>query len=153
MYKCQLQELCQKRQWTLPTYTSSKQGLDHNPSFFATVVVNGQTFHTDNLSKSSKEAQNDAAKIAFDYLSLLLDPKAPELPIPAASSFPQPSLLSSSGSLAAITEMDTIHAIRETFEQKGDPILTWDCGRIEFPVHDAFCMFEGEASNRAMLGY
>ena len=91
MYKSKLQEMCQKSHWSLPTYTTSKQGLDHNPSFSATVVVNGQSFHAQNFSKSSKEAQNDAAKIALDCLC------NPRLPIPSASSFPQPSQLTSSG--------------------------------------------------------
>ncbi|XP_062113617.1 uncharacterized protein LOC133824670 isoform X2 [Humulus lupulus] len=93
MYKSKLQELCQKRHWSLPTYTSAKQGLDHNPSFSAAVIVNGQSFHTSTSSKSSKEAQNDAARIAFDYLSL--NGSLDKLPIPSASSFPQPSLPSS----------------------------------------------------------
>ncbi|XP_030507585.2 uncharacterized protein LOC115722504 isoform X1 [Cannabis sativa] len=115
MYKSKLQELCQKNHWTLPTYTSTKQGLDHNPSFSATVVVNGQSFHTSASSKSSKEAQNDAARVAFNHFSPTDDPLLP--PIPNASSFPQPYFLSSS--IGAITDVETIHGVGlgQTFQQ------------------------------------
>ncbi|KAF4367468.1 hypothetical protein F8388_025886 [Cannabis sativa] len=115
MYKSKLQELCQKNHWTLPTYTSTKQGLDHNPSFSATVVVNGQSFHTSGSSKSSKEAQNDAARVAFNHFSPTDDPLLP--PIPNASSFPQPYFLSSS--TGAITDVETIHGVGlgQTFQQ------------------------------------
>ncbi|KAK3036167.1 hypothetical protein RJ639_029904 [Escallonia herrerae] len=39
-------------------------GPDHNPRFRASVVVNGVTFDTSFASTSSKDAHNEAVKIA-----------------------------------------------------------------------------------------
>ncbi|KAK2969169.1 hypothetical protein RJ640_009928 [Escallonia rubra] len=71
MYKSKLQELCHQYSWNLPEYTSVKDGQDHNPRFTATVTVNGIPFQTspDQCRRSSKEAQNQAAKLAFDHFT------------------------------------------------------------------------------------
>ncbi|KAM7505070.1 hypothetical protein LguiB_003974 [Lonicera macranthoides] len=71
MYKSKLQELCQQHSWSSPEYTAVKEGPDHNPKFTATVSVNSVQFHTpsDHQCQSSKDAQNQAAKIAFDHFS------------------------------------------------------------------------------------
>ncbi|KAJ0080184.1 hypothetical protein Patl1_22818 [Pistacia atlantica] len=69
MYKSRLQELCHQRSFNLPEYTSTKQGPDHNPRFQATVTVNDILFTTPNLCRSSKEAQNTAARLAFEHFS------------------------------------------------------------------------------------
>ncbi|KAM1413146.1 hypothetical protein ACFXTO_025784 [Malus domestica] len=95
MFKSRLQELCQQRKWRLPEYNTTKVGLDHIPCFSATVTINGFDFHTVDTFRFSKEAQNDAAKHAFDHLSDHPQPK-PRNPIPVPSSFPQPCLPSSS---------------------------------------------------------
>ncbi|XP_050137019.1 double-stranded RNA-binding protein 1-like isoform X2 [Malus sylvestris] len=95
MFKSRLQELCQQRKWRLPEYNTTKVGLDHIPCFSATVTINGFDFHTVDTFRSSKEAQNDAAKHAFDHFSDHPQPK-PRNPIPVPSSFPQPCLPSSS---------------------------------------------------------
>nr|KJB80766.1 hypothetical protein B456_013G114500 [Gossypium raimondii] len=79
MYKSRLQELCQKKAWRLPEYNVTKQGQDHNPRFEATVDVNGMSFQSQNPAKSSKEAQNDAAYLAFLHFT------APPLPDPGSS--------------------------------------------------------------------
>ncbi|MBA0843530.1 hypothetical protein Goarm_000710, partial [Gossypium armourianum] len=79
MYKSKLQELCQKKAWRLPEYNVTKQGQDHNPRFEATVDVNGMSFQSQNPAKSSKEAQNDAAYLAFLHFT------APPLPDPGSS--------------------------------------------------------------------
>ncbi|MBA0757707.1 hypothetical protein Gotri_020779 [Gossypium trilobum] len=67
MYKSKLQELCQRRRWALPRYTSMKDGPDHNPFFKASVFVNSKLFNSSVPCKSCKEAQSDAAKSAFLY--------------------------------------------------------------------------------------
>ncbi|XP_024186093.1 double-stranded RNA-binding protein 1 isoform X2 [Rosa chinensis] len=86
MFKSKLQELCQKKAWPLPEYSSNKEGLDHDPRFSATVKINGREFNTVDPFRSSKLAQNDAARLAFDHFS------APATrPIPF--DFPQPSLV------------------------------------------------------------
>lgn len=69
MYKSKLQEYCQKKAWNLPEYSTTKEGFDHCPQFKATIVVNGSTFSTPDFSKSSKDAQNMVAKLAFDNLT------------------------------------------------------------------------------------
>ncbi|KAK4441362.1 Double-stranded RNA-binding protein 4 [Sesamum alatum] len=65
MYKSKLQELCQKQKWALPKYTCVRHGEDHCPLFKASVVVSGTTFHTPTASKSSRQAHNHAAQLAF----------------------------------------------------------------------------------------
>lgn len=95
MYKSKLQELCQQKAWRLPEYNVTKQGLDHNPRFSATVTINGLAFNTVESFRSSKQAQNDAARLAFDHFST---PQPIPNSIPKISSFPQPSLLPSSSS-------------------------------------------------------
>ncbi|KAM7273176.1 hypothetical protein ACFE04_027840 [Oxalis oulophora] len=69
MYKARLQEFCQQRNWPIPSYNAIKHGLDHCPQFNASVVVNGQSFTTDSLYKSSKEAHNMVAMQAFEHLT------------------------------------------------------------------------------------
>ncbi|XP_017238811.1 double-stranded RNA-binding protein 1 isoform X2 [Daucus carota subsp. sativus] len=69
MYKTKLQELCQQKKWALPKYSYVKEGPDHNPSFKASVVVKGVTFDTEIASNSSKDAQNDAARLAVHHFT------------------------------------------------------------------------------------
>ncbi|CAK9184642.1 unnamed protein product [Ilex paraguariensis] len=83
MYKSRLQELCHQKRWGLPCYVCMKDGPDHNPRFKASVSVNGITFDTPNICKSSREARNEAAKLAFillasDYNSTAGEPKNEE---------------------------------------------------------------------------
>ncbi|XP_010319634.1 double-stranded RNA-binding protein 1 isoform X2 [Solanum lycopersicum] len=71
MYKTKLQELCHQFEWNLPEYATEKDGPDHNPRFTATVVVNGVSFESPkDQCRSSKEAQNHAAHIAYDHFNL-----------------------------------------------------------------------------------
>ncbi|KAL6137963.1 hypothetical protein ACLB2K_063251 [Fragaria x ananassa] len=98
MFKSKLQEVCQKKAWALPEYSSTKEGVDHDPRFSASVLVNGLTFHTPQSFRSSKLAQNDAARLAFEHFSApvpAIAPAAAPLPVsrPAPSAFPQPSLI------------------------------------------------------------
>ncbi|CAB4283162.1 unnamed protein product [Prunus armeniaca] len=65
MYKSKLQELCHGKKWGLPRYTAMKDGPDHNPAFKASVSVNGFSFDSPVACKSSKQAQNQAAMLAF----------------------------------------------------------------------------------------
>ncbi|XP_006346553.1 double-stranded RNA-binding protein 1-like isoform X1 [Solanum tuberosum] len=71
MYKTKLQELCHQFEWNLPEYATEKDGPDHNPRFTATVIVNGVSFESPkDQCRSSKEAQNHAAHIAYDHFIL-----------------------------------------------------------------------------------
>ncbi|XP_059462236.1 double-stranded RNA-binding protein 4-like [Corylus avellana] len=118
MYKSRLQELCHQRSWTLPEYSSIRDGPDHNPRFTATVTVNGERFQTRNACKSSKEAQNDAARDAFYRFT---NPKPPP-PLPSILSsfghFPQPSLPSSSGASSGSTDLDTVLPVSNALQPK-----------------------------------
>ncbi|KAB2606362.1 hypothetical protein D8674_006079 [Pyrus ussuriensis x Pyrus communis] len=69
MYKSKLQEVCHGKQWGLPTYTAMKDGPDHNPCFRASVSVNGFSFDSPVSCKSSKQAQNQAAMLAFFHFT------------------------------------------------------------------------------------
>ncbi|KAL0410249.1 UNVERIFIED_CONTAM: Double-stranded RNA-binding protein 4 [Sesamum latifolium] len=83
MYKSKLQELCHRRSWELPEYTTVKNGPDHLPRFTASVNVHGEVFQTPALCRSAKEAQNIAARIAFDHFNV---PSSPRLHRPPPSS-------------------------------------------------------------------
>ncbi|MED6145333.1 HLA class II histocompatibility antigen, DR beta 4 chain, variant 2 [Stylosanthes scabra] len=120
MYKTKVQELCQKRSWSLPEYETTRDGPDHNPRFTAAVTVTGIRFETQSPCRSSKEAQNNAAMLAFQHLSSqpppsFINPSPPPFPpkpklvlrpkpkpnnipftatptLPGLNSFPQPTL-------------------------------------------------------------
>ncbi|XP_016180865.1 uncharacterized protein LOC107623203 isoform X4 [Arachis ipaensis] len=119
MYKTKVQELCQKRSWSLPEYETTRDGPDHNPRFTAAVTVNGIRYETPSLCRNSKEAQNNAAMLAFEHLSSqqpsVINPSPPPFPpkprlmlrpkpkpnnipitgtptLPGLDSFPQPTL-------------------------------------------------------------
>ncbi|GER31704.1 double-stranded RNA binding protein [Striga asiatica] len=69
MHKTKLQELCHKRKWKLPEYATSREGQDHMPLFRASVWVCGNKFDSGPACKSSKQAHNEAAQIAFLHLT------------------------------------------------------------------------------------
>ncbi|GAA0141475.1 hypothetical protein LIER_02609 [Lithospermum erythrorhizon] len=75
MYKSKLQELCHKRSWNLPEYVTQRVGPDHNPRFSSRVTINGVCFETpQNQCRSSKEAQNMVAQLAFEHLINIMPP-------------------------------------------------------------------------------
>lgn len=49
--------------------TSSSEGLEHNPQFRATVIVNGTTFDALDLFRSLQEAEGNAAQVAFEHFA------------------------------------------------------------------------------------
>ncbi|KAI9186904.1 hypothetical protein LWI28_022090 [Acer negundo] len=64
MYKARLQEYCQSKRWELPLYTTIKEGPPHDPRFQTTVTVNNLSF-TNRICKTTKEGQNNAARLAL----------------------------------------------------------------------------------------
>ncbi|XP_034680699.1 double-stranded RNA-binding protein 1-like [Vitis riparia] len=95
MNKTRLQELCHRKRWNPPEYSTRKDGPPHNPTFTATVTVGGLSFPTDHPARSAKEAQSNAAGLAIQYLT---DPKPPPL----------------ADSLSAITDVKNIPATKGT---------------------------------------
>ncbi|GAB2235735.1 hypothetical protein Droror1_Dr00026175 [Drosera rotundifolia] len=69
MYKSKLQEFCQSKSWPLPEYTTSSEGPPHGRRFKAVVVVSGVSYETKEEAKSSKSAQNEAARMAYERLN------------------------------------------------------------------------------------
>ncbi|KAI3692809.1 hypothetical protein L6452_32632 [Arctium lappa] len=69
MYKSKLNELCQKNRWGSPMYSFIKDGEEHSPLFRGSVVVNGFTFVSQSIFKSSKSAYNDAAQHALNHFT------------------------------------------------------------------------------------
>lgn len=91
MYKTKVQELCQRRSWTLPDYNTTREGPDHDPRFISTVTVNGVSFETPSATRNAKSAQNDAAMLAFLHFSPPSSSSSPS-PSPSLSPSPSPSL-------------------------------------------------------------
>ncbi|XP_018623270.1 double-stranded RNA-binding protein 4-like isoform X2 [Nicotiana tomentosiformis] len=113
MYKTKLQELCHQYGWNLPEYGTEKEGPDHNPRFTATVTVNGFSFASPkDHCRSSKEAQNLAAHIAFAHFT---SPKSAQafshhnLPSPSpAAALPASS---SSGASTSSSKVDVFEKV------------------------------------------
>ncbi|KAL7096392.1 hypothetical protein ACP275_10G076500 [Erythranthe tilingii] len=103
MNKSKLQEFCQRRNWELPEYTTVKVGPDHMARFTAVVNVNGHRFETPEPCKSAKDAQNTAARIAFNHFNAP-PPPPPAHALPTASSavYPQISAVPPAALLPAV---------------------------------------------------
>ncbi|OMO67906.1 Double-stranded RNA-binding protein [Corchorus capsularis] len=114
MYKTKLQEFCQKKAWQLPEYNVKKEGEDHNPHFQATVIVNGIPFHSQNPARSSKQAQNDAAQLAFLHLASPPPPPPPTTTVLASASPGSSYAIADSGSSTANR---TLHPERQEANQ------------------------------------
>lgn len=67
MFKCKLNELCQKRGFESPQYSYIKYGQDHNPLYKARVVLNDSTFKSPSAFKNHKSADDDVAEIASSH--------------------------------------------------------------------------------------
>lgn len=67
-FKNQLQELAHKAAIPLPEYTVINEGLSHSPCFRATVEINGKSYTTNDVFKSRKEAEQEAARLALEDL-------------------------------------------------------------------------------------
>ncbi|CAD5175456.1 unnamed protein product [Musa acuminata subsp. malaccensis] len=67
VYKNLLQELMQKHGFPLPKYTTISYGESHIPSFSSTVEIKGEFFKGD-VAKTKKQAEMNAAKVAWSHL-------------------------------------------------------------------------------------
>ena len=66
--KTALQELVAAAGLNAPEYQVSESGPDHDKDFIAVVVVNGKTY-PEGHGKSKREAEQIAARIAYEELS------------------------------------------------------------------------------------
>ncbi|XWS52748.1 hypothetical protein CRYUN_Cryun11dG0098800 [Craigia yunnanensis] len=80
-YKNLLQELTQREEFGLPEYKTMKCGVPHRPTFFSGVEVEGEVFYGKG-AKSKKEAEINAAKVAFTNLTERLQVRSSELGLP-----------------------------------------------------------------------
>jgi ribonuclease-3 len=67
-YKTILQELASRELRTMPEYHLEERGPDHEKEFTATVFLAGEAMGT-GIGKSKKEAEQRAAREAFDHIS------------------------------------------------------------------------------------
>ncbi|XP_042469902.1 double-stranded RNA-binding protein 1-like [Zingiber officinale] len=127
MHKSRLQELCQRQQWSLPEYATSHDGPAHNFRFSATVTVNGSSFHSPDLSRTSKEAQNKAALIAFEQLSDVV-PQSPPVDLPPPPT-PAPALPIDLGNQVSYKNQLQIYLQKQA---KCLPTYTYVCHALQF---------------------
>ncbi|XP_068654655.1 double-stranded RNA-binding protein 1-like isoform X2 [Aristolochia californica] len=119
MHKSRLQELCHQNLWSLPNYSIVKDGPDHVPHFTATVTVNGISFHTVASCKSSKEAQNEVAKIAFRHYTT---------PQESSTGSTSPSCSSStSNELSASAIVEGLSQVSSNSESNGNTSIVGPC--------------------------
>ncbi|KAJ6799850.1 double-stranded RNA-binding protein 1-like [Iris pallida] len=67
LYKNLLQELLQKEGFSLPKYSTARDGASHMPIFSSVVEIEGKSFVGD-VARSKKQAEVNAAKVALDQL-------------------------------------------------------------------------------------
>ncbi|CAN1170820.1 hypothetical protein LINPERHAP2_LOCUS29214 [Linum perenne] len=67
-WKSNLNEFCQRKHYQAPRYYSTMSGRAHQPTFFGSVNVNGTYFDSQLHTRSSKEGQEDAARVAMRQL-------------------------------------------------------------------------------------
>ncbi|XP_042469917.1 double-stranded RNA-binding protein 1-like isoform X1 [Zingiber officinale] len=127
MHKSRLQELCQRRQWSLPEYATSHDGPAHNFRFSATVTVNGSSFHSPDLSRTCKEAQNKAALVAFEQLSDVV-PQSPPVDLPPPPT-PAPALPIDLGNQVSYKNQLQIYLQKQA---KCLPTYTYVCHALQF---------------------
>jgi ribonuclease-3 len=67
-YKTILQELASRELRTMPEYRLEERGPDHEKEFTATVFLSGEPLGV-GVGKSKKEAEQRAAREAFDHIT------------------------------------------------------------------------------------
>jgi len=96
-YKTQLQELAARLFEELPVYDLRDEGPDHAKRFYAVVSLAGQTAGAGE-GRSKKEAEQAAARRAFEHLSPDAEPRGPldagAVPPEPGDATPSPSALS-----------------------------------------------------------
>ncbi|CAL5435697.1 unnamed protein product [Camellia sinensis] len=70
LYKSRLQSYAQRRNLTLPEYSSEREGPPHASRFRSKVTFDGKIYESPEFSLTIKEAEHAAAKVAWESLSL-----------------------------------------------------------------------------------
>ncbi|CAO2188741.1 unnamed protein product [Urochloa humidicola] len=71
MHKNRLQELCMQTHKEMPIYKVELEGDYHHPKFRCTVEVVGQQFSSTGSFSRKKEAEQDAARVAYETLATI----------------------------------------------------------------------------------
>lgn len=69
-WKGRLNELCQKQSFKLPVYSTHQYGKPHEPTFIGHCELNGTLYSTQNFFPTAKAAEQEAAMIALQRISL-----------------------------------------------------------------------------------
>jgi hypothetical protein len=69
MHKNRLQEFAVRTQKKLPMYNVELEGEHHHPKFRCIVEVGGQQFSSTGSFSRKKEAEQDAARVAYEILA------------------------------------------------------------------------------------
>jgi ribonuclease-3 len=99
-YKTRLQELCARRYDTLPHYEVAEEGPDHAKRFDAVVRVGGAA-KGKGQGRSKKQAEQAAARVAWERLSAELAVTAVPTDGPAAAASHAPAAVPTDGPAAA----------------------------------------------------
>ncbi|XAR64858.1 hypothetical protein NMG60_11008735 [Bertholletia excelsa] len=70
LYKSLLQSHVQKRNLTLPKYSTECEGPSHASFFKSQVKIDGKTYYSLGFFRTAKEAENSAAKVALESSTL-----------------------------------------------------------------------------------
>lgn len=71
MHKNRLQSLAERTHKKLPVYKVDFEGEYHNPKFRCTVEVGGHKFLSTGSFSRKKEAEQDAARVAYEILATI----------------------------------------------------------------------------------
>ncbi|MCD7451757.1 hypothetical protein HAX54_013405 [Datura stramonium] len=75
MYKNQLQEYTQKYAKQLPIYQTVNEGFPHAPKFRSMVLVDGSEYESKSTHPTKKQAEQAAAKVAYECIHKKMDAK------------------------------------------------------------------------------
>ena len=67
-HKNRLQKISLKKYRKYPVYITRSEGEPHDCKFWCTIEVGGQNFKSVHLHVHKKEAEQDAAKVAYEFL-------------------------------------------------------------------------------------
>jgi len=71
MHKNRLQEFCAQTHKKLPIYKVELEGEYHQPKYKCTVEVDGKQFSSTGTFSRKKEAEQDAARLAYEILATI----------------------------------------------------------------------------------